>query len=572
VSETKLIKPGDPDWVNLHRIRARTSLIAYIRSVAPWFTIEEVHIIIAVHLEALADGDIDRLMLFLAPRAGKSSMASIFLPSWWAGRYPSDQTLQVGHSVELSRGFSLNIREIMNSDEYRFIFPGIQLARDAKAAGKFRIEDIGTAMERLEKGKSIRQQGRYNAAGVTSSIAGKGFNLGIVDDAASEQDKDSKITKDRIWNWWGPGFYTRRQPERNAIVIAQTRWATDDLSGHLLDQQEKHHGADVWTVLNVPAILNGETAKQIYTMAKQYGQISDLKELKAGDSFAPRRWTLKELARSKAQLTERDWEALYMGNPKLSEGHILKRKYWRLWPKEELPICDFIFQQYDTAYTEEEQNDNSARTTWGVFPYLNPDGRKSMHMILLEGWEKKVEAPDLKAFVMEGAWGSVEARKALAKMSPAGEDVDIPRELGKDKPGFHPDRINIENKASGIWLIRELRRIKNPKPLPIWPWNSPRGGRGKEMNKYQKAIFGSLVLEQGSVWYPNKAWAEKIIDRVADCKFDGSDAHDDLEETVATAMIYVRQTYRVDLESDRDEEEEKRAGRKPVKRQFYGAR
>lgn len=572
MSETKIIKPGDPDWVNLHRIRARTSLIAYIRSVAPWFTIEEVHIIIAVHLEALADGDIDRLMMFLPPRTGKSSMASIFLPSWWSGRYPSDKILQVGHSVELSRGFSLNVREIMQGDEYRFIFPGVQLAKDAKAAGRFRIEDIGTAMERLEKQSPIRQQGQYNAAGVTSSIAGKGFNLGLPDDVMSEQDKDSRITKDRIWNWWGPGFYTRRQPERNAIALTMTRWAPDDLAGHLLEQMDKHHGADIWTVLNVPAILSGEMAKKIYSYAKTYGQIGDLKELKAGDSFAPRRWSPKELQRSKDQLTERDWEALYMGNPKAIEGHILKTKHWRLWPKEEMPICDFVFQQYDTAYTEDQQNDNSARTTWGLFPYANADGHKSMHMILLEGWERKVEAPDLKAFVMEGAWGSKEARIALAKQTPQGEAVEYPKGLGNEKPGFYPDRINIENKASGIWLIRELRRISNPRKLPIWPWNAPRGGRGQEMNKYQKAIFGSLILEQGSVWYPNKEWAVKLIEKCAECKFDGSDTHDDIEETVASAMIYVRQTYRVDVESDRDEEEEKRAGRKPVKRQFYGAR
>ena len=562
-----------PEWIEMRRVLARTSLIAYIRAVAPWFTIEEVHCIIAMHLEALADGDIDRLMINLPPRTGKSMMASVFLPSWWSGRYPGDKILQVGHSVDLSRGFSLNVRELMRLDEYRWIFPGVQLARDSQAAGKFRIQDISKAMLALERGRQQQQQGQYKAAGVTSNIAGVGFNLGVVDDAMSEQDKDSKITKDRIWNWWGPGFYTRRQPERNSICISATRWAPDDLPGRLLDEMGKHHGADSWVVLNVPAILNGDTAKKIYEVAKDYAAMDDVIELKAGDSFAPRRWSLKELGRSKAQLTERDWNSLYMGNPKAIEGHILKSKHWRLWPKKEMPHCDFVFSMYDTAFDEDTANDFSARTTWGIFKHAGEDGRPTMNMILLDRWKKRVEAPDLKWYVMEGLYGTKFVRQAMLELDP---DYEIPAEFragGKDKDGMYPDRVMIENKASGIWLIKELRKIRKPKPLPVMPWNAPRGGRGnKEMNKYQRAILGSLVLEQGAVWYPNRAWAEEVIEECAHCKFDGSDAHDDLPDTVTASMIYVRQTYRVELDTDIDEEEERRAGRKPPTRQFYGAR
>jgi phage terminase large subunit-like protein len=563
-----------PEWIEMRRVLARTSLIAYIRSVAPWFKIEEIHCVIAMHLEALADGDIDRLMVFMPPRTGKSMMASVFLPSWWSGRYPSDKILQVGHSVDLSRGFSLNVRELMRLDEYRWIFPGVQLAKDSQAAGKFRIQDIGRAMQALERGRQQQQQGQYKAAGVTSNIAGIGFNLGAVDDAMSEQDKDSKITKDRIWNWWGPGFYTRRQPERNSIVISATRWAPDDLPGHLLDEMGKHHGADTWTQVNVPAILNGDSAKRVYTIAKDYDAMDDLMELKAGDSFAPRRWSLKELMRSKAQLTERDWNSLYMGNPKAIEGHILKSKFWKLWPRKEMPHCDFVFQMYDTAFDEKVTSDFSARTTWGIFKHVPDNGeRPTMNMILLERWKKRVDAPDLKWYVMEGLYGTKFVRQAMKELD---KDYEIPpefREGPNDKEGMHPDRVLIENKASGIWLIKELRKIRKPKQLPIMSWNAPRGGRtNTEMSKYQRAIFGSIVLEQGAVWYPNRTWAEEVIDECALCKFDGSDASDDLPDTVSASMIYVRQTYRVELDTDIDEEEERRAGRKPPKRQFYGAR
>ncbi len=584
------------DWRLLRRQLARQSLIYYIRSIAPWFRIEEIHCVIASFLESMAFGEIDRGMLFMPPRTGKSLMASTFFTSWWAGLYPSDKILQTGHSLNLSRGFSLDVRSIMQDPEYRFIFPGVRLAKDSKAAGRWRVEDTIAGMERVEAAQARayrQQQGQYNAAGVTSNIAGIGFNLGVVDDAMSEQDKDSKVTKDRIWNWWGPGFYTRRQPERNAILVMMTRWANDDLAGHLLEQQEKHHGADIWTVLNVPAILDRDNAKMVYEVAKEYGQIGmgdDLRELKAGDSFSPRRWSETELERSRANMTERDWNALYMGNPDVDEGHILKEKHWRLWPHADEPDFIEIFMMYDTAFEKGETNDFSAFTVWGLFEYRErQDERPQIHMMLLGTWERKVDAPDLVTVVKAFAWGSKETRKAMEeeRRHPDFEFLDeLVDEYGvkggdpkrpddKEIPGFHPNRIMVEKKASGLWLTKELRRVNHPRRLPMQDWLPPRakGGvsKGQEMGKYARAHYGNLVLEQGGVWYLNRRWATAVIKKCAATKFDGSDAHDDVQDTVVASFIHVRQTYRVDFPSDVDLEKE-RQPKKKAKRQFYGAR
>lgn len=567
-----LILPGkDPyadagiDWAMLRRVLCRESLIAYIKAVAPWFVVEEIHCILAAHLEAVAAGDIDRFMTFMFPRSGKSTTASIFFPSWYAGKLPSDKIMQVGYKVELSRGFSLDVRELMRLPEYQWIFPGVQLAKDAKAAGKWRVEEITSEAHKLSKQRT--QQGQYNAAGTTSGIAGTGFNLGVVDDPSSEQDKDSKLAKDRVWNWWGPGFYTRRQPERNAIVLMTTRWAKDDLAGHLLEQ--KHHGADVWTVLNIPAILDKDSAKRVYTVAKEYGQIEDLKDLKAGDSAAPRRWSLKELERSRAQLTQRDWQALYMGNPSEEEGHILKKKYWRLWPKAQPPECVFIFQMYDTAMEAKESNDYSARTTWGVFEHKEHEGeRPTFNMILLDRWQERLETPELKRQIVIAHFGGKKAKEILSRWYP--NDKEEIAKIDDHAQGFQSDRILIENKGGAIGLIQELRKLRDP-TIPVWPWKLPRGLSG-ELGKFARAKLASLVFEQGAVWYMDRTWASEVIDACASCHFDGSDSHDDLQDTVTSAAIYVRHTYRVELKTDIDEEEEALANQPRQTRKFYGAR
>jgi hypothetical protein len=142
-------------------------------------------------------------------------------------------------------------------------------------------------------------------------------------------------------------------------------------------------------------------------------------------------------------------------------------------------------------------------------------------------------------------------------------------EGAKSVTGFHPDKVLIENKASGIWLIKELRRRRAPQ-LPVHPWNPPMGTKG-QMGKYARAHFAAVVLEQGAVWYQNFDWCLDVIDECAKCKFDGSDESDDLPDTVAAAMIYVRQTYRLEVNSDIDEDDEFPAERQSTrKRKFYG--
>lgn len=92
------------------------------------------------------------------------------------------------------------------------------------------------------------------------------------------------------------------------------------------------------------------------------------------------------------------------------------------------------------------------------------------------------------------------------------------------------------------------------------------------MSKYACAHMAALTFEQGAVWYMNRQWAEDLITKCAECHFDGSDATDDIEETVVNAAIWVRQSYSVELPQDIDEEAEALASMRKPKRHFYGSR
>lgn len=570
----QLPDPKDPDDKEGWELAARTSFIAYVHCVMPWFTIEQVHCLMAEYIERVARREIDRLMFSMGPRGSKSSMSSIALPSWWMGKFPQDKIMSVGYKTDLSRRFSRQTLGIIRSRQYQTIFPGVQLAKDAHAVGYWNVEEITRQYDALLRGE-------YQAAGVTSGIAGSGFNLGIVDDPLSEQDKDSKLAKDRVWEWWGPGFYTRRQPEHNAIVVIMTRWALDDLAGRL--QEASRTGGDKWEVVNVPAILDGEWAKRIYTASEKYGfgDVVDIVPVKEGGSFAPARIKMKELIRSKNNMAPRDWSALYMGNPQEDEGAILKRTHWKLWPHKDEPDFTLTFSMYDTAFAMDEKNDFSAMTRWGIFMNEDRDGRPANNVMLLGRWKKRVDSPDLPKVVEAFCHGTeriedLKEREAVKLLCNA-KRIKKTGEL-QEIDGSHEDRIYIENKGSGITLIQELRRRRNPR-VPVWPWNPPRGttsGKlsltGNQLGKYARAQLAAMVLEQGVVWYVDRAWAEDTIDECAKCKFDGSDVSDDLPDTVTAALIVMRQTWMIELESDINEDQEAEDEvNQPEPRKFYGA-
>ncbi len=492
---------------------ARRSLVEFIRAVAPWFIVEEIHLLIAGYLEALVRGEIDRLMIFLPPRAGKSLMASVFLPAWYVGLHPHRKVMQASYAAELAVGFGRQVRALVTDQDFQGIFPGVDLQPDNKAAGRW----------------ALNGGGEYYATGVTGGIAGKGFNLGVIDDPLSEQDANSAIAKKRVQEWYGPGFYTRRQPEASAILYMATRWAKDDLAGYLVTRASEERSADQWTVLSIPAVLDETAAELLNSVAgdKLLTPHESGKRIRyrAGASFAPRRWPLRELLRQRANMSSRSWEALYQQKPVEDEGNILKRSWWRELPDGEFEEIkrervSYTVQVYDTAFEEGEENDFSARTTWGVFEHTDSVAgfARTRHCcVLLEAWRGRVAFPELRA----------QAMKSFREQK--------------------PNRVLIEKKASGHSLIQELRRAG----VPVTAIKT-------EKDKVSRAYAAQVVPEQGGVFYPDRPWAREVINEAADFPYG---EHDDWTDTCIHAWLWLRRAYQVQLaDEDREDDREEQAG------------
>ena len=167
-------------------------------------------------LQAISDGELKRLMIFLPPRAGKSENSSRLFPAYYLSQHPERFVGLCSYGSELAYTLSRNARA-------NYVRGGGVFAGDAKAVKQWETPYGG---------------GMW-AAGIGGAISGKGFSCGLIDDPIrNAKDAQSEAILDQQWDWYQSTYYTRREPDA-ALVHTQTRWSTGDLAGRLLTAEEE---------------------------------------------------------------------------------------------------------------------------------------------------------------------------------------------------------------------------------------------------------------------------------------------------------------------------------------------
>ena len=437
------------------------------------------HRVIADKLEKVARGELKRLIINMPPRHSKSEFASYLMPAWFLGRNPKLKIIQATHNTELAVRFGRKVRDLIADPQYKDIFPATSLKEDNKSAGKWQTD----------KG------GEYFAAGVGAAVTGRGADLFVIDDPHSEQDAMSEGAFDQAYEWYTSGPRQRLQPG-GSIIIVMTRWGKKDLTGRLIAAQGGDIMADKWEVVEFPAILPSD--KPLW----------------------PEFWSKDALLSIKGSLPVGKWNAQWQQTPTTSESAIVKREWWQMWEKEDIPPCKYILQAYDTAFSKKESADYSAITTWGVF---QPEEGGPDHIILLDAQRDRWNFPELK--------------------NKAYEEYEY----------WEPDMVIIEAKATGTPLIDELR-LRGIPALGFSP------GKGKD--KITRMHMVAPLFEAGVVWAPeDKKFADEVIEEVV--SFPNGD-YDDFCDSMTLALMRFRQGGFVSLDGEDDEEDTYRP-----KREYY---
>jgi predicted phage terminase large subunit-like protein len=296
---------------------ARRSLLRFTEFTNPLYTRAQHHEQIAAKLEAVERGEIDRLMIFMPPRHGKSELASKRFPAWCLGRRPDRQIIAASYNSDLANDFGRNVRNLVAEPEFGQVFPSVSLAPDSQAANRM----------------NTNRGGAYVAAGVGTAVTGRGAHIALIDDPFKDREEaDSERRRETVWDWYRSTLYTRLMPG-GAIVLIQTRWHEDDLAGRLLEQER-----DQWEVLELAAINP------------------------AGEALWPEWYPLDALERIKATIGPREWSALYQQRPQPDEGTFFQRSWFKTY--DTLPSLRH-YGSSDYAVTD-GGGDYTVHTVWGI--------------------------------------------------------------------------------------------------------------------------------------------------------------------------------------------------------------
>lgn len=310
------------------------------------------------------------------------------------------------------------------------------------------------------------------------------------DDANNVREAESTKVRTETNLWRSETVPTRiNDPETSAFIDIQQRVHDMDASGFLLHKDNRTKD-----LVHLCIPMEFEVANRCVT---PYWKDPRKYE---GELAWPERFDAKEVARLKKALKSYAASAQLQQRPTIRGGGIIKTKDWKLWKEAAFPPMEFIIGSFDGAYTEDEANDPSAFTIWGV--WRDPITRV-VNVMLMYGWEAYLEL-----------------NEAVEK-------------LRKDCKLYQVDKLLIENKATGKSVSQELkRRFRGVVSTELV---DPKG------DKVSRTFTVQHMFEDGMVYAPIRIWAQTVIDQVASMSPAGCTApHDDLVDTVTQALGWLR--------------------------------
>lgn len=428
------------------RTRARSSLLDFTRYTHPLYQASELHRQVAAKLDDVIEGRTTRLLLSMPPRHGKSELASRNLPAYYLGRHPDHEIICACYGDDLASEFGRDVRAVINSPQYRALFPETYLAKDSQAKDRWHTN----------KGGGYLSAGI--GAGQGTSVTGYGAHLLVIDDPVkSRANAESEAYRKAIKDWYRAVAYTRLQPA-SAIIVIATRWQEDDLTGWL--EQQELVGADHWDKLILPAINE------------------------SGAALWPERFDVDTLKRIRKVVGEYDWASLYEQRPRpvegsyftlsdmlvdgVVEGHLIKV------PVDFPERCDGVFAVVDSAVKTGKNNDGTAVT---YFAFSEHGG----HPLTILDWDIQ----QLDGALLETWLPTVfDYLETLAKECNATFGANA--------------GVWIEDKSSGMILLQQAQK----KSLNVKPIDT----KLTEVGKSERAINASPYVNQGKVKFSKRAY------------------------------------------------------------------
>jgi predicted phage terminase large subunit-like protein len=281
------------------------------------------------YLQAVTAGQIQRLVINLPPRYGKSYFTSVCWPVWeWIQR-PNGRWIFLSHHESLASKLALDRRRLMQSDRFRQRWGHlVRLMRDQ--ASKTDVHNT--------------RGGVMFATSMGGSVTGKGANRLVVDDPHSPDQAESDTQRRQTIERFLQSHITRLDDKgRDAIVIVMQRLHVEDLAGVCLDLGFEH--------LCVPALAPRHETIVFPLSGRTHVRRAD-------DPVWPAREDRDQLERLRGLLGSYGFAGQYQQDPVPRTGGLFAREWWGWY--DEAPAFtafDQILQSWDLAFKEGDGSD-----------------------------------------------------------------------------------------------------------------------------------------------------------------------------------------------------------------------
>ncbi len=293
-------------------IRATPGWAAYFASDGEWKYPPHLALLDRL-LVKICRREIDRLVVNMPPRHGKSELISKYLPFWTLGSAPSTRIILTSYGAKLSETFGLKARELIKTDGAYLFNRKINAAE--RSVARFGLQD---------------ESGGMDCLGAGGAITGKGADLLLIDDPIkNDAQANSPVIREKLWEWFLSTALTRLEPGGAVIVIA-TRWNEDDLCGRI----EKNFDcvyldnfrsldftleSDEWLITKLPVIAASD----------------DISGRKEGETLWKERFSVSDILKRKEALGSYWFSALYQQSPAPLDGGIFKRSFFKYFEEDE---------------------------------------------------------------------------------------------------------------------------------------------------------------------------------------------------------------------------------------------
>lgn len=238
-----------------------------------------------------------RLMIAAPPGSAKSTYASVVAPTWYLGRQANRRIILGSYGDTLAKKMGRRTRQLLREPETIGILQA-EVSKDSHAINEF----------------SLTNGSEYIACGLLTGVTGNRAHGIIIDDPVKgRKEADSEVMQKSTLEAYEDDLLTRLIPG-GWVVIIQTRWNENDLSGQILPEGWKGESGEIvcrdgntWTVLCLQARCETLTDP----LGRKWG------EYLWPDWFDAKHW-------AQFESNSRTWGALYQQLPCAKEGNFFK--------------------------------------------------------------------------------------------------------------------------------------------------------------------------------------------------------------------------------------------------------